>query len=75
MKIKGTSSYITVEIDNKTVKIQGEMLVNGFVAYADTIKHWEPPYQRIEIDENTKAKIIRDVIDETKNSNFVIQFE
>ncbi len=75
MKIKGTSSYITVEIDNKAVKIQGEMLVNGFVAFADTMKHWEPPYQRIEIDENTKAKIIRDVIDETKNSNFVIRFE
>ncbi len=75
MKIEGTSSYITVEIDNKTVRIQGEMLVNGFLAYVDTIKHWEPPYQRIEIDENTKAKIIRDVIDETKNSNFVIRFE
>jgi hypothetical protein len=75
MKIKGTSSYITVEIDNKTVKIQGEMLVNGFVAYADTIKYWEPPYQYIEIDETTKAKIIKDVIDETQNSNFVIQFE
>ncbi|HBF36152.1 MAG TPA: hypothetical protein DDW50_02400 [Firmicutes bacterium] len=75
MKIKGTSSYITVEIDNKTVQIQGEMLVNGFVAYGDTIKHWEPPYQNIEIDETTKAKLIQDIMDETKNSKFVIRFE
>lgn len=75
MQIKGTSSYITVEIDHKTVKIQGEMLGNGFLAFADTIKHWEPPYQNIEIDEATKAKIIQDVMDETKNSKFVIQFE
>jgi hypothetical protein len=37
MKIKGTSSYIKVEIDNKIVKIQGEMFVGGFLAYSDSI--------------------------------------
>lgn len=75
MKIFGTSSYIIVESQQRTVKIQGEMVVNGFVAYEDTIKHWEAPYDDIEIDEATKAKIISEVINETKNSNFVIQFE
>jgi hypothetical protein len=75
LKIKGTSSYITVEIDDKTVKIQGEMLAGGFLAYADTIKHWEAPYEDVIIDENTKAKIIKDVMDETGNSDYEIQFD
>ncbi len=75
MKIHGTSSYITVESDHWTVKIQSEMVVNGFVAYVDTIKHLEPPYDKEEIDENTRAQIIKEIINETKNSNFKIQFE
>lgn len=75
MKIHGTSSYITVEFDHRTVKIQGELIVNGFVAYVDTIKHWEPPYDKEEIDENTKAQIIKEIINETKDSNFKILFE
>lgn len=37
MKITGTSSYIEVELDGKIVKIEGEILVGGFVAYKDTI--------------------------------------
>jgi hypothetical protein len=75
MKIKGTSSYITVEIDDKTVKIQGEMVVGGFVAYADTIKNWEPPFDNIKIDEATKAKIINGVVNESQNFGYKIQFE
>jgi Immunity protein 74 len=75
MKITGTSSYIKVEIDSKTVKIQGEMLIGGFLAYSDTIKNWEPPYENVMIDDVTKAKIIKEVIDETKDSNFKIEFE
>jgi hypothetical protein len=35
MKIKGTSIYIKVEIHNKIVSIQGEMLVGGFLTYSD----------------------------------------
>jgi hypothetical protein len=30
MKITGTSSYVEVQIDDRVVKIQGEMLVGGF---------------------------------------------
>lgn len=75
MKITGTSSYITVEIDNKIVKIQGEMLVNGFLAYSDTIKHWEPPYEHLIIDCQSKREIIDAVMNESKGSHFKIEFD
>ena len=44
MKITGTMSYIKVEIDEKVVKIDGEMIVGGFVAFKNTIKKWESPF-------------------------------
>lgn len=75
MKITGTSSYIEVEMDNKTVKIQGEMIVNSFAAYSDTIVHWEPPYEHIMIDTATKDKIIKEVTDYCGNLDFKIVFE
>lgn len=75
MQITGTSSYIKVEINNKTVKIQGEMIIGGFIAYTNTIKTWEPPYDDIDIGESTKEEIIRVVIEKTRNSDFKIKFE
>ena len=66
MKITGTMSYIKVEIEGKIVKIQGEMIVGGFVAFKNTIKNWEPPYDN---------EIIDKVTNETKNSHLVITFE
>ncbi|WP_139815884.1 Imm74 family immunity protein [Serratia proteamaculans] len=43
MKITGTRSYIKIEIeiDGRTIKIPGEMIVGGFVAYKEGIKKWE----------------------------------
>jgi hypothetical protein len=75
MKITGTSSYIKVEVDHKTLKIQGELIVGGFLAYSDTISHWEPPYNNILIDENTKKLIIQSVINNTKSSKFKVVFD
>lgn len=75
MKITGTRSYINVELDGKTVKIEGEMLIGGFVAYKDTIKKWEPPYEHIPITVEEKEDIIKRVIDYTKDSHFVVEFE
>ena len=44
MKITGTMSYIKVEINGKTVKIEGEKGIGGFIAYKNTIRNWEPPF-------------------------------
>jgi hypothetical protein len=50
MKITGTSSYILVEFDHRTVRISGELTNSpAFYAYLDSIKNWEPPFQNSEI--------------------------
>lgn len=75
MKITGTMSYIKVEIDGKIVKIEGEKVIGGFIAFKNTIKNWEPPYENEIIDEKLKQEIIQKVCDKTKNSHLVITFE
>ncbi len=75
MKITGTMSYIKVEIEGKTVKIEGEKVIGGFIAFKNTIKNWEPPYENEIIDEKLKQEIIQKVSDKTKNSHLVITFE
>ncbi len=75
MKITGTMSYIKFEIEGKTVKIEGEKVIGGFIAFKNTIKNWEPPYENEIIDEKLKQEIIQKVSDKTKNSHLVITFE
>lgn len=75
MKITGTMSYIKVEINGKTVKIEGEKVIGGFIAFKNTIRNWEPPYENEVIDENLKEEIMKRVTNETKNSHLVITFE
>jgi len=75
MKITGTMSYIKVEINGKTVKIEGEKIIGGFIAFKNTIRNWEPPYENEVIDENLKQEIMKKVTDETKNSHLEITFE
>ena len=75
MKITGTMSYIKIELEGKVVKIEGEMIVGGFIAFKNTIRNWEQPYDNEVIDDKMKQKIINKVINETKNSHLVITFE
>ena len=73
-KIKGTRDYIDVTIDGRVVRIDGEMVLGGFVAYSDTINRWLiPPEQPISDIE--KRDIIEQLIAKTKNSHMVITFE
>ncbi|PJI09063.1 MULTISPECIES: Imm74 family immunity protein [Clostridium] len=74
VKITGTRSYIKVEMNGKTVKIPGEMIIGGFVAVKKAIKEWEKPAKEV-IDEETKEKLIREVVSKTKDSYMVITFE
>ena len=75
MKITGTMSYIKVEIDGKVVRIDGEKIVGGFVAYKNTIKNWELPYANEVIDYKMRQEIIDKVSNETKDSHMAITFE
>lgn len=74
VKITGSRSFIDVDIDGKEVRIIGEMIVGGFVAYKNSIKEWNKPAGEI-INDDTKNDIIRKVTEKTKNSHMVIVFE
>ena len=75
MKITGTRSYIQIEIDGKVVKVEWEMLIGGFAAEKDSMKHWEPPYEKEWLSEKEKQDIMEQVTETTKGSHMVITFE
>ena len=76
MKITGTRSYMDVEMDDgKMVRIQGELLMNGFLAYSDTIIEWELPKGE-PINEESKRNIIQKVLEVSKKPRHLkIEFE
>jgi len=75
MKITGTRSYILVEFDSKTVKIEGELTITpAFYASISSIKNWESPYQELKISEEEKKEIVEKIL-EHNNPEFKIIFE
>lgn len=74
IRIKGTRNYIDVYIEDKVVRINGEMIVGGFIAFKDTIKEWRIP-NNIPITETEKDDIIAKVLEKTQDSHFIITFE
>lgn len=75
MKITGTSSYILVETGDKKAKIQSELLINGFAAYADTMQYWEAPDNENTVSESEKQSIIHAVLAESERTGFRITFD
>lgn len=75
MKITGTRSYILVEYDHRTVKIEGELTTTpAFYASIGSIKNWESPYENMPVTEEEKKEIINRVLEEN-NPEFKIIFE
>ena len=72
-KITGTNTYIDVELDDRTVRILGEMIVGGFVCYKSSMKNWLVPESE-PLTEEDKREIIRKVNEKTSGS-MVITFE
>ncbi len=75
LKITGTLSYVKIEYDGKIIKVQGEMIVGGFIAYKNTMKTWEPPHQNELFNEDIKCKLISAVKDYCKDREFTVDFE
>ena len=76
MKITGTSTYMKVEMDDgKIVKFQGEFLVNGFVAYKNTAKNWEPPNENIAFTQEDLQNVMDAVIENNKTTKFQVEFD
>jgi hypothetical protein len=75
MKITGTRSYILVEFDHRTIKIEGELTTTpAFHASISSIKNLESPYEKEEVTEDEKGEIVRRV-QEQNNSGFEIIFK
>jgi hypothetical protein len=72
MKITGVTSYITVEIGVRKIKIQGKETINGFVAETDSIKNWESPYNHLPID---KEELIDQITENSKNFAMKVTFK
>lgn len=75
MNITGTSSYIKIEYQNKIIKVQGEMLVGGFVAYKNTMISWEPPHDKEMFHPEMRDEIIKEVLKFCETNDFKIEFE
>lgn len=76
MKITGTRSYILVEFDHRTVKIQGELTTTPtFYADLNSIKNWEPPFDNLVISEGEKKQIIEAILKENRTSKIQIILE
>ncbi len=73
IKITGTATYIDVEMDGKSVRIQGELVKGGFICDSDSIKNWTVPNEIVM--EEEKDEIIKRVTEKTKGSHMVITFE
>ena len=69
-KITGTNTYIDVELDGRTARIAGEMIVGGFVS----MKNWLVPESE-PLTEEDKNEIIQKVTEKTVGSHMVITFE
>ncbi len=75
MRITGTRSYILIEFDSRTVKIEGELTTTPtFYALVGSIKNWESPYENLEITPEEKGEIIERVLAHN-NPQFKIIFE
>ena len=73
-KITGTNTYIDVELDGRTARIAGEMIVGGFVCYKSSMKNWLVP-ENEPLTEDDKKEIIQKVTEKTAGSHMVIPFE
>ena len=74
VKITGTNTYIDVAIDDRTVRISGEMIIGGFVCYKSSMTNWLIP-ENEPLSEEDKKEIIQKVTEKTAGSHIVITFE
>lgn len=77
MKITGSMNYVKFDLENGyVIKAEGEMLVGRrFVAYADTMKAWEPPHENEQISKEQIERIIQEVQNSMNENTVQIIFD
>ena len=73
IKITGTFSYIDVELDDKVIRIPGEMGSGYFLCYDECITEWLKPEGRAVTPEE-KENLIERINEKQKNSKMKILF-
>lgn len=74
--IKGTRSYVTVYLEDRSIVIQGELtLTPAFYANKNSISKWNEPYQNIVITDKEKDELVQKIIQFTDNLEIKILFE
>ena len=74
MNITGTNSHMDVEYNGRTIRFDGELVIDGFCAYKNSA-HWLPPHENILVTDKEKNDIIATVQKETANKEVKIYFE
>jgi hypothetical protein len=70
MKITGTRSYIIVELEDRKIRIPGELTTTpAFYASKDSIKAWEPPYEKEILTQEQKESLIAKILEENNKEN------
>ncbi len=81
MILNVTRSYILLQVDEKVVKIEGEIAGPGtergpyFVAYANSICKWANSPQEADIDHDQRQQILKRLKEDAKERNLAIEIE
>lgn len=68
------NGFCIEKIDDKTVRISGEMIIGDFVCCKASMKNWLIP-ENEPLTEDDKKEIIQKVTEKTAGSHMVITFE
>lgn len=74
MKITGTNSYIVLDQDERKIKVEGEMVIGGFIAEIKSMRSFEPPHEDEVLTEEIIQCYINETIKKTKGSHMFIKF-
>ena len=73
-----TRSFIKLELYDKVVTIDGEALLPeeksspSYLVFSKSIKKWDKPFDHLQIDDSTKAEILKSVKEELEKKNIII---
>jgi hypothetical protein len=75
--IKTTPSSISLQVDDKTLKVLGESFARGFgspdfIIDIGSIDTWEQPHEAIVVTENEKKMIVQYLLDELTRRKWTV---
>jgi hypothetical protein len=78
--IRITKGTIKLQVGDRAVTVDGEAYARGygnpdFVVYADSIRNWDQPNDRVAIDEKEKKEILDLIKSEMHKRNMTVEVE